>query len=102
MAGGRVTSYVRGGEPSLRTRGVIVSRSVIVCTKYVVRHPRGSYFVLRILFAVSGSGHIRKQINYFDPVIHTQERPHHNRFLTGCSSPFVGLAEHLTTLRVWC
>ena len=27
-AGGRVRSFVRGGEPSLRTRGMIASRSV--------------------------------------------------------------------------
>ena len=38
---------VRGGEPSLRTRGMIASRSV-----NMVRHPRGSYMV--ILVAASG------------------------------------------------
>ena len=38
---------VRGGEPYLRTRGMIASRSV-----NMVRHPRGSYIVIPI--AVSG------------------------------------------------
>ena len=38
---------VRGGEPYLRTRGMITSRSV-----NMARHPRGSYIVMPI--AVSG------------------------------------------------
>ena len=38
---------VLGGEPQLRTRGMVVSRSM-----NMVRHPRGSYMV--ILIAVSG------------------------------------------------
>ena len=38
---------VRGGEPLLRTRGVIASRTV-----NIVRHPRDSYVVTPI--AVSG------------------------------------------------
>ena len=38
---------VRGGEPQLRKRGTIASRSV-----NMVRHPRGSYIVISI--AVSG------------------------------------------------
>ena len=38
---------VRGGEPHLRTRGMIASRSV-----NMVRHPRGRYIVIPI--AVSG------------------------------------------------
>ena len=37
---------VRGGEPQLRTRGMIASRSM-----NTVRHPRGSYMVI---IAVSG------------------------------------------------
>ena len=36
----------------------------------------------------------------FDAVIHLQERPPHKRFLVGCSSPFMRLAEHLTAIRV--
>ena len=38
---------VQGGEPQLRTRGMIASHSV-----NMVRHPRGSYIVIPI--AVSG------------------------------------------------
>ena len=37
-----------------------------------------------------------------DTVIHMQENPSQKRFLTGRSSPFVRLAEHLTALRAWC
>ena len=44
MAGGRVGSFVRGGETQLRTGGMIVPRSA-----YVVRHPRGSYIVYPLL-----------------------------------------------------
>ena len=51
--------------------------------------------------AVFGSGHTRKQINSVDAVIHTQESPPHKRFLLGCSSPFMRLAELLTALRAW-
>ena len=28
--------------------------------------------------------------------------PSYGRFLEGCSSPFMRLAEHLTALRAWC
>ena len=44
MAGGRVRAFVRGGEPQLRTRGMILSRSV-----YIVRHPRASCIVYPLL-----------------------------------------------------
>ena len=37
----------------------------------------------------------------FDAVIHVQESPPYKRFLVGCSSPFMRLAEHLTALRAW-
>ena len=41
MTGGRVTSFLRGDERYLRTREMIVSRSV-----YMLEHLRGSYKVL--------------------------------------------------------
>ena len=54
--------------------------------------------------AVSRSGHTGKQINQFirrsRPCV--QKSPPHKRFLVGCSSPFMRLAEHLTVLRAWC
>ena len=37
-------------------------------------------------------------LNQFDIVIHVQESSPHTRFLVGCSSPFMRLAEHLTAL----
>ena len=40
--------------------------------------------------------------NLFDAVIHLQECPPHKRFIVGCSSPFIRLAQHLSTLRAWC
>ena len=52
-----------------------------------------------IPIAVSGSGHTRKQINSLDPALHVPENPPHKRFLAGCSSPFMRLAEHLTAPR---
>ena len=83
---------MRGGEPYLREIGVLhVSRSA-----YMVRYPRGSYLLLSL-----SSGHTRKQINSFDAVIHTPERPPLKRFLVsiGCSSPVM---RHRTVLRAWC
>ena len=52
--------------------------------------------------AFSGSGPTRKQINYFDAVIHMQESPLQKWFLVGCSSPFMRLAQQLTAHRAWC
>ena len=99
--GSRVRSFVRDGELLLRTSGMIVSQSV-----NMVRHSRGSYIVVPI--AVSGSGPTG---NYVNPLklssiskyVGTMCRsPFYERFLEGCSSPFMRLAEHLTTLRAWC
>ena len=42
------------------------------------------------------------KINSLDAVINMQETPPQKRFVVGCSSPFVRLAEHLTALRAWC
>ena len=59
--GSRVRSFVRGGEPLLRTRGMIGSRSV--CGKAPMRQLH--------------SNPIGKQINSFDAVIHMQQSPPH-------------------------
>ena len=40
----KLEHIVRGGEPQLRTKGIIASRSVDV-----VRYPRGSYIVIPIV-----------------------------------------------------
>ena len=54
------------------------------------------------------SGHIRKQSNSLAPSsiikkVSTRCRsPSYERFLEGCSSPFMRLAEHLTAHRAWC
>ena len=61
---------------------------------YVVRHPRGSY--ISVTIAVSRSGHAGKQMKSFDAVIRIPESTPHKRFLVGCSSPLMRLAEHLT------
>ena len=52
--------------------------------------------------AVSGSGDTGKQIESFDAVNHIQGSPSHKRFLVGCSSPFMRLAERPTALRAGC
>ena len=92
--GGRVRSFVRGGEALLRTRGMIGSSSVY--GKVPTRQLCSS------LIAVSRSGHTEKQINSFHAVIHTHEIPPRKRFSVGCSSPLIRLAEHLPALRAWC
>ena len=43
-----------------------------------------------------------KQINSFGAVTHMQESAPHERFLVGCSSPFMRLAEYPTEHRAWC
>ena len=47
-------------------------------------------------------GHTGKHVNSFHAVIHMRGSSPHERFLAGCSSPFMRLAEHLTALRAWC
>ena len=44
----------------------------------------------------------RTCISSLDAVTRMQESPSHKRFLVGCSSPFMRLAEHLTAVRAWC
>ena len=97
MAGGRVidTCFVRGGEPSLRTREMIGS-----CSVYVVRHARDSYIVTPLLSLEAAAP--KNKNNPFDAVIHAQESPPHKRFSVGCISPFMRLAEHHTAIRAWC
>ena len=53
-----VDDIMRGGEPLLRTRGMIASRSV-----NMVRHPRGSYIV--ILIAVSGVATPKNKVTHW-------------------------------------
>ena len=95
---------VRGGEPYLRTRRMIASRSV-----NMVRHPRGSCIVIPI--AVSGvATHQKTKYNSLAlssicKKVGTRYRsPSYERFLEGCNSPFMRLAEYLTALRgfAWC
>ena len=69
----------------------------------MVRHPRDSF--IRV---IPIAGHTRKQSNSsalpsICKKVGTRCRsPSYERFLEGCSSPFMRLAEHLTALRVWC
>ena len=79
--GRRLISSGRGGEPLLRTRGMIGSRSVYGKAPMRQLHSEP--------IAVSGSGHTEKRLNSFDDVIHEQETSPHTRFLVGCSSPFM-------------
>ena len=53
--GGRVRLFLRGGEPVLRTRGMIVSRSVYGKAPTVQLHCNP--------IAVSGNGHAGKELN---------------------------------------
>ena len=89
---------VRGGEPYLRTRGMIASRSV-----NMARHPRGNCMVLPI--AVSGVATPENKVTHWSlssisKKVGTRcKSPSYERFLEGRSSPFMRLAEHLTALR---
>ena len=64
-----LNNIVRGGEPELRTRGMIVLRSV-----NMVRHPQGSYIVMPI--AVSGVATPENRSQLIGAVIHKQESRH--------------------------
>ena len=87
---------MRGGEPLLRPRGTIGSRSLY--GKVRMRQLHGN----SIIIAVSGSGHTGTQINYFDAVIHMQESPARTRFSVGCSSAFMRRSQHLMAPDAWC
>ena len=62
-----------------------------------------------IPIAVSGVATPKNNVTHWRCVIHKQGRRHkvprspsHERFLEGCSSLFMQLAEHFTALRAWC
>ena len=75
---------------------MIVSRSV-----YMVRHTRGSYVGNSWLSLDMSTPEII--LTVVDAVIRIQDTPPLNRFLVGCSSPFMRLVQHLTALRkAWC
>ena len=109
MAGGRVGSFERGGEPYLRTRGMIVSPSVIVG---MVRHLRGSCIVNQLLsLEVAATPEnktklIRRLPSMYKKARTKRRNPPQKRFSVsislGCSSPFMRLAEHPTARRAWC
>ena len=84
MVGGRVRSLARGVDKG--------NDRITWCLygKAPMRQLHGKPI------AVSGSGYTRKQINSFEAVIHTQESPPQKRFLVGCGSPLMRLAQHLT------
>ena len=85
---------VRGGEPLLRTGGMIAPRGV-----NMVRCPR-SYIVMLINYCCLCSSHTIKQSNKLalssiSKKVGTRCRnTSYERFLEGCSSPFMRLAEH--------
>ena len=74
---------VRGGEPELRIRGMIASRSV-----NIVRHPRGNYI---IPIAVSGVAAPEKKVTRWSLSSISKKvgircrSPSYERFLEGCS-----------------
>ena len=84
-------SFVRGGEPLLRTRGMIGSPSVYGKAPTRQLHS--------VPIAGSGSGHTGKQINSFHAVIHMQESAPHKRFSVVCSSPFMPSCDSPNTSR---
>ena len=86
-----VDHVVRGGEPELRPRGMIASRSV-----NMVRHPRGSYIV--ILIAASGVATPENKVTHWLSSINKKvgtrcRSPSYERILEICASPFMRLAK---------
>ena len=96
MAGGRVTLFVRDGEPHLRARGMVASTRC-VCSE---RHSRGSHMVHPLL-PLEVTTPENKSIRSTQSS-NMQESPPQKRLLVMCSSPFMRLAQHITALRAWC
>ena len=71
---------------------------IIKSSVNVVRHSRGSYIVLPLLSLEV----VIPEIKLTRWRCHPLASPPHKRFLIGCSSPFMRLAEHLTAPRAWC
>ena len=82
-------------------KGIIAS-----CSVNMVRDPQGSYVVIPI--AASGVATPNNTVTHWSlssiskKVGPRCQSPFHERFLEGCSSPFIPLAEHLTARRAWC
>ena len=94
VAGGRVRSFVRGGELN-SARGELLYRVVFIC-----KAPTRQLHSIPV--AVAGIGHTRNQFNSVDAVVRMQENPPQKRVFVGCSSRFMRLAQHVTALRAWC
>ena len=87
--------FVRG-KPSLRSGGMVVSRSL-----YVVRHTHEAVtYSIKAICCIWNWPH-QKLNQFIDAVIHTQENPPQKWFFVGSSSPCMRLAQHLTALRAW-
>ena len=65
---------------------------------FMVRHTRGSCMLLPVLSVEVAIPEMKST----HESCHPYSSPPHKRFLVGCSSPFMRLAEHLTALRAWC
>ena len=93
------------GNLDSRKRGMVVSRPKCAYIYFsMVRHRRVRTHPLLSLEVATPEKKkkSKKKKKHLDAVIHTQESPLHKRFLVGCSSPFMRLAEHLAiTLRAW-
>ena len=78
-----------------------------VMCECMVRHPRGSYGVHTYCCLRKWPQRKKKVIRRCHPyatkyIRSRRQSPPHKRFLVGCSSRFMRLAEYLTALRVWC
>ena len=84
---------------------MIASRRVRI---HGVRHPHEAVLHSATHCCLGGCGHTRKQsklltLSSISKEVGTSCRsPSYKRFLEGCSSTFLRLAEHRTALRAWC
>ena len=101
-----VVSYcvyiVRGGQPCVRARGMVVSRSV-----EMIMHPRGSCIVYSLLCLDTVTHHKTNEvIQSYHPCASKYAEGAEvrlaNGFLVGCSPRFMRLAERLVALRARC
>ena len=98
MAGGRITSFARGGITLTPHKG---NDRITQCDSvYMVRHRQDGYVATPWL-----SLEVDTPENIpilFHAVIHMQESLPRRRLLVRCSSPFMRLAQCPTALRAWC
>ena len=100
--------YVPGVKTLVQARSVVFQQSTLTepnenCERgtYLSSPPRGSYIVYPLLSLELGTPE-NKSIRWTPSSSKWDASLLQKRFLVGCSSLFVQLAQHLTEIRAWC